>query len=174
MNDEDMICRGDAFEAITKCKYRTDVNIAAAINDIPAQHPTVQPLEWEDFDGWGAKAKAWGAANYMIQKCSDGRWELGASHPGYGTTIDGVERLHNTLEAAKAAAQAHWEAETFAAITMQPAPDVSALTAERDKLRATSCARVAELEADLTKAVEAVTYEYARLEAMFVLRGMKR
>jgi hypothetical protein len=50
MSDDNMILRGDAIEAITKCNYRTDVNIAAAINDIPARHPAVKLLDFGEIN----------------------------------------------------------------------------------------------------------------------------
>lgn len=76
----------------------------------------VKPLEWEDFPGRGAKTAAWLQAHYMIQKWSDGRYELSASYPGYCTDIDGTERFYLSLEAAKAAAQADYESRILAAL----------------------------------------------------------
>jgi len=74
-----------------------------------------QPLVWEDFEGRGAKAKAWGKANYLITKWSDGRFELVESYPGYqGDNLAGG--FCDTLEDAKAAAQAHHVAQIMAAI----------------------------------------------------------
>lgn len=170
MSDEDLIWRGDVSGALPDCGF---CDCQYTIDALPARYPAVKPLEWLDFDGRGAKAKAWGLANYIIQKWRNGRWELSASYPGYSTGIDGVERFHTTLEAAKAAAQADYGARILAAITMQPSPDMSALTAENAKLRddltkamfnhgitlhekAAEVARAEEAEAKLKKAVEAL------------------
>lgn len=77
----------------------------------------VKPLEWEDFDGLGAKASGFYQANYLIQKWSgEGRYEVAMSYPGYQTGYDGP-RWHPTIEAAKAAAQADYEARICAALT---------------------------------------------------------
>ena len=85
--------------------------ILAALPDM------VQPLVWEDFEGRGAKAKAWGKANYLITKWSDGRFELVESYPGYqGDNLAGG--FCDTLEDAKAAAQAHHVAQIMAALGM--------------------------------------------------------
>ena len=81
----------------------------------------VKPLVWVDFHDRGAKAHAWNEANYMIQKWSDGRWEISASYPGYSTSIYGTDRFYPTLDAAKSAAQADYEARILAAI--QPDPE---------------------------------------------------
>ena len=76
----------------------------------------VKPLEWEDFDGLGAKASGFYQANYLIQKWSgEGRYEVAMSYPGYQTGYDGP-RWHPTLEAAKAAAQADYEARISASL----------------------------------------------------------
>lgn len=88
-----------------------------------AEPPAVQvkPLVWDDFHRRGAKAQAWNDANYMIQKWSDGRWEISASYPGYSTFIEGADRFYPTIKAAKAAAQADYEACILAAIDARPA-----------------------------------------------------
>jgi hypothetical protein len=81
--------------------YETADAIIAALPDM------VQPLVWEDFDGRGAKAAAWNKANYLINKWSDGRFDLVESYPGYqGGYI--AESRYPTIEAAKAAAQADY------------------------------------------------------------------
>ncbi len=90
--------------------------IAHAIAALPAQGVRVRPLEWIDFEGRGAKAQAWSEANYMIQRWSDGRYEINASYPGYGTFIEGTDRFYPTLNAAKAAAQADYERRILAAL----------------------------------------------------------
>jgi len=83
---------------------------------------TVKPLEWEDFEGLGAKASGFYQANYLIQKWSgESRYEVAMSYPGYQTGYDGP-RWHPTLDAAKAAAQADYEARIFAALIPTPHP----------------------------------------------------
>lgn len=77
----------------------------------------VKPLEWEYFFyASGAKAQVWNGANYLITKSWDGRYEVSASYPGYSAGIQGIERFHPTLDAAKAAAQADYEARILSAI----------------------------------------------------------
>ena len=83
----------------------------------------VKPLEWEDFDGLGAKASGFYQANYLIQKWSgEGQYEVAMSYPGYQTGYDGP-RWHPTLEAAKAAAQADYEARILAALSAHEAKE---------------------------------------------------
>lgn len=65
----------------------------------------VKPLQWVDFNDRGAKAQAWGEANYLIQRWSDGRYELSASYPGYCTDIPGGG-FYPSKESALAAAEA--------------------------------------------------------------------
>ena len=76
----------------------------------------VKPLVWDDFEGQGAKASGFYQANYLITKWRGrGEFEVAMSYPGYQTGFDG-ERFHPTLEAAKAAAQADYEARILAAL----------------------------------------------------------
>lgn len=76
----------------------------------------VKPLEWQDFDDYGAKASAFYQANYMISEWRGrGEFEVSLSYPGYQAGFDGV-RFHPTIEAAKAAAQADYEARILSAI----------------------------------------------------------
>jgi hypothetical protein len=74
--------------------------------DLAAKGLRVKPLEWEDFDGFGAKAQAWKQANYLItywkSRCA---FEVVASYPGYQGEAIG-EGFYPTIEAAKAAAEA--------------------------------------------------------------------
>lgn len=149
MSDDDLIRRGDALKLMQLAidvygqnmrgaadkKEKRDwqsmlisaVDIRYAIRALPAVQPTVKPLVWDDFAGRGAKAQAWNQANYLIQKWSDGRWEISASYPGHSNCADGIARFHPTIEAAKAAAQADYEARIRSALTAQPSPDVAAL-----------------------------------------------
>ena len=121
-SDDDMIRRGDAIELARKqCLLSVD-----DLRALPAVQVAVKPLEWVDFADRGAKAQAWNDANYMIQKWSDGRWEISASYPGHSTALYGIDRFHPTIEAAKAAAQADYEARIRSSLTAQPSPDVAA------------------------------------------------
>ena len=109
----DVICSNRAVDnwQATPSDYDLADAIIAALPDM------VQPLVWEDFEGRGAKAKAWGKANYLITKWSDGRFELVESYPGYqGDNLAGG--FCDTLEDAKAAAQAHHVAQIMAALGM--------------------------------------------------------
>jgi len=120
MTDE-MIRRGDAERIVLAYANPESAEKAHnAIRALPAVRVGVKPLVWVDFEGRGAKAQAWDCANYLIQKWSDGRWEVSASYPGYSTSIEGLERFHPTLEAAKAAAQADYEARILDALEPQP------------------------------------------------------
>lgn len=117
-HDDDLIRRGDADAAIVACKGNgaTRQNCRDAIAAIPARGVGVKPLVWEDFDGLGAKASAFYQANYLIQWWKgEGRYEVALSYPGYQTGYDG-DRWHDTLTAAKAAAQADYEARILAAL----------------------------------------------------------
>jgi hypothetical protein len=78
----------------------------------------VKPLRWQDFEGMGAKAQAWLQANYLIQKWSDGRYEISASYPGYSTLIGGTDRFYPTIEAAKIAVENHETARILAALDL--------------------------------------------------------
>jgi hypothetical protein len=90
----------------------------AALAEIGAVR--VKPLQWEDFEGQGAKASGFYQANYLITKWRGrGEFEVAMSYPSYQTGFDG-ERFHPTLEAAKAAAQADYEARILAAIEHAP------------------------------------------------------
>lgn len=121
MSDDNMILRGDAIEAITKCNYRTDVNIAAAINDIPARHPAVKPLVWEE----------------SLKGSWIGSPPVKLGHLAFWIFPDGYDKFkrptkrgwvsYNSLDRAKAAAQFDFASLMASIIIMQPAPDVSAL-----------------------------------------------
>ena len=94
-------------EAIGESTRRADLAPAA---------PKVKALVWQDFDGQGAKASGFYQANYLIALWrGKGKFEVSMSYPGYQTGFDG-ERWHDTIEAAKAAAQADYEARILAAL----------------------------------------------------------
>jgi len=101
--------------------------IVAKLRALTAYEVEVRELEWVDFEGRGAKAQAWNAANYMIQKWSDGRYEISASYPGYSNSIAGIDRYYPSIEAAKAAAQSDHAARIRSALTATPAADVARL-----------------------------------------------
>lgn len=95
---------------------------------VTAAQVRVKPLVWEDFDGMGAKASAFYNANYLITMWRGrGQFEVALSYPGHQTGYDG-ERFHDTLEAAKAAAQADYEARILSALDLTPAPAVEPRT----------------------------------------------
>jgi hypothetical protein len=105
---------------LAKALRRAEAAEAALATALAAQPAPVtvhvKPLVWEDFDGRGAKASAYYQANYLIQFWkSEGKFEVALSFPGYQTGYDG-ERWHPTIEAAKAAAQADYEARILAAL----------------------------------------------------------
>lgn len=171
MGDDDLIRRGDALAALSLGDIVLDRSAVKTIAALPAVTVRVKPLVWEDFGDWGAKASAYYQANYLIQFWK-GReqFEVALSYPGYQTGFDG-DRWHHTLDAAKAAAQADYEARILAALEPQPAPDaaanrIEALTeqlaaARRDAEEAEAYAaeledKLAECEARLGKAVEAL------------------
>lgn len=114
-------------EGAVNAKHTLRALEADAIAALPAVTVGVKPLVWEDFGDWGAKASAYYQANYLIQFWK-GReqFEVALSYPGYQTGFDG-DRWHHTLDAAKAAAQADYEARILATLEpVTPAP----LTAE--------------------------------------------
>lgn len=126
MSDDYLIRRGDALKACEPRGYdhahhmQAKADCAAAIAALPAVTVGVRPLVWVDFDGLGAKASAFYQANYLIQWWKgEGKFEVALSYPGYQTGYDG-ERWHPTLDAAKAAAQADYEARIFAALETTP------------------------------------------------------
>ena len=117
--------RADLYAALEAEIARLTAERDAAL----AKAVKVKPLVWVDFHDRGAKAHAWNEANYMIQKWSDGRWEISASYPGYSTSIYGTDRFYPTIEAAKAAAQADYEARILDAIQPDPEARQAALAA---------------------------------------------
>ena len=79
--------------------------------------PAVKPLVWEDFGDRGSKSYVFGRACYLIIKWSNGRFELCESYPGYQGERIG-EGFFDTMKAAKAAAQADYEARIRACLDM--------------------------------------------------------
>lgn len=125
MSDNDLIRRGDALDAAWEAdslelSTHGAGKIEARINAIPAVQPTVKPLVWESHPmGWIAGAM-FGPA-YIIDVRIKGRvmFIKGMNPPPQ----------FDDLEAAKAAAQADYDARILSALDMQPtvSPDVAAL-----------------------------------------------
>lgn len=123
MSDDDMIRRGDAILAVTAAdKECLGANGAREfIRALPAVQVVVKPLEWVEIrSGQYFEARVIGIL-YSVRLGSDGvvRWQAGHM---------GTWHEAPTIEAAKAAAQADYEARIRSAMTNQPSPDVAALT----------------------------------------------
>jgi hypothetical protein len=137
--DNEMIRRGDARNAVVRSAGAMDA--VARIYDLPAVQPGVKPLVWENVvaECTRQKAPALGGHYSVVQ------FDAGTDEAHYATNIDlgglafvfilepdlkfGGRRPKRfpTLEAAKAAAQADYEARILAALEVQPAPDVAGL-----------------------------------------------
>lgn len=127
----------------------------------PQDAVKVKPLVWEDFDERGAKASAFYNANYLINLWNGrGQFEVSFSYPGYQTGYDG-ERWHDTLEAAKADAQADYETRIRSALEPCDPQDDPRVTALVDALR-NACE---ELEQAELSQVAAKNTTLARLSA---------
>jgi hypothetical protein len=140
MSDDDMIRRGDAIAVVPgpRHDFAPYQDTVAAIRALPAVQPKVKPLVWEDADQgmctkWRAAAfqghyelvtlkneKGW-AVNF-----SWGRplsyWFIQGDDDDFGPT---GPKMFPDLEAAKAAAQADYEARILAAL--EPQPDAAAI-----------------------------------------------
>ncbi len=122
MSDDDMIRRGDAVLAVTAAdKECLGANGARDfIRAVPAVQVGVKPMEWLEIrHGQYFEARVIGIL-YSVRLGTDGisRWQAGHM----GTWHDAA-----TIEAAKAAAQADYDARIRSALTAQPSPDVAAL-----------------------------------------------
>ncbi len=135
---------GEAFATVVATVLNAvlagDLVPKALLDAMISRAREVKPLVWEDFGGFGAKASGFYQANYLIQKWSgESRYEVAMSYPGYQTGYDGP-RWHPTLDAAKAAAQADYEARIRAALIPRPAePAPADVAAQLAKLRETFC-----------------------------------
>lgn len=132
LRDNDLIRRGDAKQCCTD-ELRNTMQLLSnppqssaawdarnAINAIPAVQPTVKPLVWRD-DG----------TNGHETDHAFGFYEVYPSPEGDMLSRDGVDSgVFPTLEAAKAAAQADYEARILSALDMQPtvSPELLATT----------------------------------------------
>ena len=116
---EDML---DALEAVILDTHDLDVTdrcyAKAVLRWIERNTPAIKPLAWDDFDGRGAKAKVFYDASYLITKWSTGKFELAVSYPGHQAIFAGPQ-FYDTLDAAKAAAQADYEARIRSALTTE-------------------------------------------------------
>ena len=131
--NKDLISRADAialpaYDSDGDPAGKFDHQIFVKLSDLralPAYEVEVRELEWVDFEDRGAKAQAWNHANYMIQKWSDGRYEISASYPGHSNSIAGIDHYYPSMDAAKAAAQADYAARIRSAMTAAPAAYVT-------------------------------------------------
>ncbi len=129
MTDNDLIRRGDAL-AICGTIIRNDeaARVEGFLSAIPAAQPTVKPLVWKQavipeqaMQGTWWKAAAM-TGDYEVHRFND-RDEILLQRRGLGNPV------YPTIEAAKAAAQADFEARILSALDMQPtvSPDVAVL-----------------------------------------------
>jgi hypothetical protein len=133
MSDDDLIRRGGAREAVAGAVDYSHAQERIAA--LPAVQPVVKvkPLVWRLVEAptswWTAQGIG---GNYVIT------WEFGRrgqclTYPGN----NGMQREWFKDETkAKAAAFAHYERASLAALDVQPAPEVEALVAENARLRA--------------------------------------
>lgn len=134
MSDNDLIRRGDVRELLQQCdlmgNHPSDP-LAVMINEIPSARPTVKPLVWrtlqDKYDG-GRGHYGTGAFGhwYCVHRRKSGVWDI--VHHVDGKSIHLEPR--DTIEAAKAAAQADYEARILSVLDMQPtvSPELLATT----------------------------------------------
>lgn len=133
MSDNDLIRRGDVMDAAWEADSLELAThgagkIAARINAIPAAQPTVKPLVWTQIviPEQAMQGTWWKAAaitgDYEVHQFND-RDEIILQGRGMGNPE------YPTIDAAKAAAQADYEARILSALDVQPtvSPDVAAL-----------------------------------------------
>lgn len=131
MSDDDLIRRGDALAACEPRGYdhahhmQAKADCVAAITALPAVTPRVKPLVWECLAPRVIEAPGFNC-RYQIRLATDGsiRWQ--GRYMGSWEDADSVD-------AAKAAAQADYEARIFAALDMQPAPDMERLIKDAER-----------------------------------------
>lgn len=120
-SDDDMIRRGDAIAALRSADLPFGYGHAAeVIRAVPAVQVAVKPLEWETFSTECERA-------FTVA----GRYEVFWGFRSGQVCLDmrGRTTWHCGIEAAKAAAQADYEARIRSTLTAQPSPDVAALVA---------------------------------------------
>lgn len=163
-NDNDLIRRGDAIEALKAANLPFGYGQAVhAITNVPAVQVTVKPLVWEhgqnvlrmdstmmmgngyDFDTMElTRQEGYGfGCGYIIWAIRSG---LGKKSWNVYGILDGIFIQDITSEdAAKDAAQADYEARIRSALTIAPAPDAAKVAALVEAAEAR--ARIDELEA---------------------------
>lgn len=122
-SDDDMIRRGDAIDRITKLSCDDDAHwgsIVDALRTIPSTQVSVKPLEWvyDEMRGVWSAQDGFGR-HYTV---SDSQWFHGS--------LSEFIWVDGGYEAAKAAAQADYEARILSALDMQPtvSPELLATT----------------------------------------------
>lgn len=113
---DDLISRKAAIEAATDAYHKClgSQGVSDAIRALPSVGVTVKPLEWVDMVGRTVALAASIVGNYEIKQ--DGAWNALWFN---GSRISGALP---SIEAAKAAAQADYEARILAALDVQPTP----------------------------------------------------
>lgn len=101
---------------------RAELEALRAENERLREPVTVKPLAWEDFSERSSKATAMLLTSYMVQRWSCGRFDLSISAPGYSTGLEGAGGFYDTMDAAKAAAQADFESRIRAALETKKGP----------------------------------------------------
>ena len=114
----DLIKREDARNAVVQSGGAMDA--VAAINALTAVQVVAGQLGWTPLQN-GAFADAFGLAGFYRVVGVPGLWEL---HRPRGVAMH-VDDGFDTQAAAKAAAEADYEARIRSALTAQPAPDVA-------------------------------------------------
>lgn len=113
VREHDMIRRGDALKALDwRDIYGRAANTQTAINAIPSVQPTVKSLDWVELEKYrrGGKYSADGytiryvEGFFILDFAGEGKWKW----------------RWTDLDAAKAAAQADYEARVMAALDVQP------------------------------------------------------
>jgi len=133
MSDNDLIRRGDALQILDDLSQVDGCfgDAHEAIAALPAVTVGVRPLVWRD-DG----------TNGHETDHAFGFYEVYPSPEGDMLSRDGVDSgVFPTLEAAKAAAQADYEARILAALDLRPAPRryMGQIRAEGDGPREAEC-----------------------------------
>ena len=119
MADNDLIRRGDALALCDQYPYVEGVEMA--IRALPAAQVTVKPLKWvvrqDKYDG-GREHYGTGAFGhwYCVRRLKNGVWDIVHHVDGKAVHLETCP----TLEAAKAAAQADYEARIRSALTVTP------------------------------------------------------
>lgn len=123
-DDNDLIRRVDAIEALKAANLPFGYGQAVrAITNVPAVQVAVKPLVWVVTKTYGGEvwdASAAGGVYRIIKRHQDGQFWL--THPT-------CEVIRPTLDAAKTAAQADYDARIRSALTVTPTPDAAKVAA---------------------------------------------